>query len=303
MRSLWLAVVAACSSEPALPTPTQLTDRPATSLWIAGSQLYFFDNSADTAIWEVPIDGSAPPQQRFDTGDQTVIAFGSDRAYYTTANADGTKDVVTEPLAGGGSAEVVASGSGVYALAASSQGVVLFGSRIRLVPSGGGSAVDLGVPRAGVVSVAADDAYAYWTEEMPPDCNRIALDDTRPLYVPCMGNSQIVPRGNVLYLGYRCPQDGACGAVSSLDLTTDVTHTLAMPDYLGPIAVDDAHVYWAEPRRIMRADLDGRSQVQLARIAADSGVQALTVDASSIYYSTYDASGPVTDRGIWSAPK
>ena len=241
--------------------------------------------------------------QRFDTGDQTLIAFGSDRVYYTTANADGTKDVVTEPLASGGSAAVVASGSGVYALAASSQGVVLFDSRIRLVPSGGGSAVDLGVPRAGVVSVAADDAYAYWTEEMPPDCNRIALDGTRPLYVPCMGNAQIVPRGDVVYLRYNCPQEGACGAVSSLDFTTDMTHTFAMPDYVGPIAVDDAHVYWAEPHRVMRADLDGRSQVPLARTAADTDIQALTVDATSIYYSTYDSVGAPTGRGIWSAPK
>ena len=300
MKWLCLVVAAACSSEPAVPTPTQLTDRTASELWVVDATLYFYDAYSDTDVWAVPIDGSAQPTRRFPSGVNSHVSFGSDRVYYTTVDSNLMNVVVTEPLAGG-SAAVVASGAGLHALAATSQGVVLFASRIQLVPAGGGSAVDLG---AGPVApaVAADDAYAYWVEEMPRDCNRIALDGTRPFHLPCMGNTQIVPRGDVAYVRYNCPQDGACGAVSSLDFTTDVIHTLAMPDGVGAIAVDDAHVYWIEPHRVMRADLDGRSQVPLARTAADTGIQALTVDATSIYYSTYDATGPVTGRGIWSAP-
>lgn len=297
MKWLCLVFAVACSSEPPVPAPTQLTDRTAFSLWVVGPTLYFYDTSNDTDVWAIPVDGSAPPQRRFATGVASLVAFGSDRVYYTTANADRTKNVVTEPLAGG-SAAVLASNASIAALAASSQGVVLYGSPITLIPAAGGSAVDLGSGYE-FTSVAADDAYAYWVEDMARTCHRVALDGTHPLYVQCMGNQGIVPRGDIAYLRYNCPQDGACGAVSSFDFTTDESHTLAMPDYVGQIAVDDAHVYWVEPHRIMRADLDGHSQVPLARTPQNTQIFALAVDATSIYYATYSD----TASGIWSAPK
>lgn len=299
MKSLWLVAAVACSSEPREPAPTQLSDQAATSLWVVGSTLYFYDGNVDPSIWAMPIDGSAMPQRRFAVGVASLIAFGSDRVYYTTDNGDGSKDVLAEPL-GGGSAATLAAGEHVMALARSSLGPVLFDKRVQLLPDGGGSAVDLGSGPYGFAAVAADGAYAYWVEDMPRDCNRVALDGSARLSTMCQANTQIVPHGDVVYTRFNCPQDGACGAISSLDFATDASQTLASPDDIGPIAVDDAHVYWVEPHRVMRAELDGRAQVPLARTTQDDVVPALAVDATSIYFAI---AGTTEARGIWSAPK
>ena len=225
------------------------------------------------------------------------IAIDANNVYWL--NAGGTGSLVKVAI-GGGSATVLATGSGPSGSAALLSGLLAVGAtdaywrdatNIERTALDGSSSTVL-VQYAAPLGIAADSTNVYWTGGSANGVYQAPTSTGSPTVT--LASNQAAPdgitvAGNVYWANGGYTMTGG-GGILSVPIDGGTTTTLAS-DNAGPLAVlvDTKNVYWYDfTGGVQAVALGGGTPTTLATPTSPNQIDGFAIDATYVYFSSND---------------
>jgi hypothetical protein len=213
---------------------------------VDGTNVYWIAGSEDAstgAVMKVPVNGGLATTLTPRPGPPAHIAVDDTSVYWTEM----MEGAVMKVALGGGTPALVASANSPWAIAVDATSVYWLGNGVMKAAKGGGPAITLASPPPILpnAGIAVDGTNVYWSSGPPGASSGVS----------------------------KVPLDGGTPT-----LVAEVMSTVP-----GPIAVDDANIYYADGSgMVLKVPLAGGAVTTIA--SGQTNPDAIAVDATSVYW-------------------